>query len=181
LDSTPGKGSTFWIELPVDTSEARENNISVKNARKDTEVGSDAKQCHSVLYIEDNPANLRLVTQLLGRQENVHVWSAHEPLLGLELAMEHKPDLILLDINLPGMDGFEVLENLRKQQATCKTPVIAVSANAMPGDIEKAAEAGFDDYITKPINIKALLHAVSSRLSAATSDKSRAFGGQYRY
>jgi PAS domain S-box-containing protein len=172
LDSSPGKGSTFWIELPVGTSETGQKNNPIQNSGEDSDVNTDANKSYSVLYIEDNPANLRLVTQLLARQENIHVWSAHEPLLGLELAMEHKPDLILLDINLPGMDGFEVLQNLRKQQATSKTPVIAVSANAMPVDIEKGMEAGFDDYITKPINIKTLLHAVSSRMSVVTSDLS---------
>lgn len=119
----------------------------------------------TVLYIEDNPANLRLVTQLLGRLPNIHLWSAHEPILGLELAEENNPDLILLDINLPGMSGFEVLEMLKKRKTTCNTPVIAISANAMPKDIERGIEAGFDDYITKPINIKKLLSAVDDSLN----------------
>jgi len=118
-----------------------------------------------VLYIEDNPANLRLVSQLLGSRSNIHMWSAHEPLLGLELAAEHKPDLILLDINLPGMDGYEVLKQLRQQEATRDTFIIAISANAMPKDIEMGMAAGFDDYITKPIDIKALLHSVDEALA----------------
>ena len=85
-------------------------------------------------------------------------------MLGLELAEEINPDVILLDINLPGIDGFEVLKRLRKNNKTCNTPVIAISANAMPKDIEKGMEAGFDDYITKPINIQALLCAVDDKL-----------------
>jgi len=90
-----------------------------------------------------------------------HYW---EPLLGLELAAENNPDLILLDINLPGMDGFEVLKLLRQRDVTRNTPVIAISANAMPKDIERGMKAGFDDYITKPINIQTLLTAVDDKL-----------------
>ena len=102
---------------------------------------------------------------MLGRLPNIQVWSAPEPFLGLELAAEHKPDLILLDINLPGMDGFELLKELRLREATRDTPIIAISANAMPRDIEKGMQAGFDDYITKPINIERLLETVNSQLN----------------
>ena len=123
-----------------------------------------AKGKRKVLYIEDNPANLRLVEQVLGNIPDLHMWSAPEPLLGLELANEHIPDLILLDINLPGMDGYQVLEKLRNQENTKGITVIAVSANAMPKDISKSKEAGFDSYITKPINIKKLLTEVESKL-----------------
>ncbi|HEC13952.1 MAG TPA: response regulator, partial [Acidiferrobacteraceae bacterium] len=87
-----------------------------------------------------------------------------------ELAAEHQPDLILLDINLPGMDGFEVLKRLRQRGSTCKTPVIAISANAMPKDVQAAMDAGFDGYITKPIDVKALLHAVDTNLAQVTND-----------
>ena len=130
---------------------------------------SKSEHQFAVLYIEDNPANLRLVIQLLGRLPNIHVWSAAEPVLGLELAQAHTPDLILLDINLPGMDGYELLKRLRQQDATRKTAVIAISANAMPRDIEKGLEAGFDDYITKPIDVNALLQAVNKKLEDANS------------
>ncbi len=121
----------------------------------------------SVLYIEDNPANLRLVEQILDRIPNLRMWSAPEPLLGMELAMEHLPDLILLDINLPGMDGYEVLEQLRSKEETCAIPVIAISANAMPKDIKKGEEAGFDGYITKPVHVKDLLKIVESNLTSS--------------
>ena len=164
VTSEPGIGSTFWLEMPCETVTVDENldlddvDSTVENIIRSTNAA------HSVLYIEDNPANLRLVSQLLRRQPNMRMWSAHEPLLGLELAEEHKPDLVLLDINLPGMDGFEVLKQLRKRESTCATPVIAISANAMPEDIERGLEAGFDDYITKPINIKTLIASVNKAL-----------------
>ncbi len=144
------------------------DSLAMKIPNIKTALNSDpkpgSKDMHDVLYIEDNPANLRLVAQLLGRRPNIHLWSAHEPFLGLELAAEHNPDLILLDINLPGMDGFEVLKELRKREATANTPVLAISANAMPDDIEKGMAAGFDDYITKPIDVKQLLSAVENVL-----------------
>ena len=122
------------------------------------------KNEYTVLYIEDNPANLRLVSQLLERRDNFTMLCAEEPLLGLELALEHEPDLILLDINLPGINGFEVLKHLRQRDTTRDKPVIAVSANAMPKDIKRGLEAGFNDYVTKPIVVKTLLQAVDKLL-----------------
>jgi PAS domain S-box-containing protein len=169
VESQPGEGSTFWIELPGGTLIPAQP-CAQKDVPDKTEITpasmplSVPEHEHTVLYIEDNPANLRLVTKLLGRLGNIHMWSAHEPMLGLDLVVEHKPDLILLDINLPGMDGFEVLKHLRQREATRNTPVIAISANAMPSDIEKGLEAGFDDYVTKPIDVDALLRAVDSKL-----------------
>lgn len=118
----------------------------------------------SILYVEDTPSNLRLVSRLLEQQLDVCMWKAPEPQLGLELAIEHNPGLILLDINLPGIDGFEVLKQLKQHKTTCDIPVIAVTANAMVEDIEKGMAAGFDDYIVKPINIKKLLQAVNTYL-----------------
>ncbi len=165
MNSQPNEGSTFWIVLPSDSSHPANKKKDVLGKDEGSHGVTSSEYEHTVLYIEDNPANLRLVTQLLARRPNIHMWSAHEPLLGLELATEHKPDLILLDINLPGMDGFEVLSYLRKQKATCDTHIIAISANAMPTDIEKGLESGFDDYITKPINVTALLKAVDTVLS----------------
>jgi len=166
VNSQKGKGSTFWVELPGDamSQEQKIKTGGIKSMPEDVTAVIGKK--HTVLYIEDNPANLRLVSQLLTRRANIHMWSAHEPLLGLELAEEHKPDLVLLDINLPGMDGFEVLKKLRQRESTRNTPVIAISANAMPKDIEKGLEAGFDDYITKPINIKAMLASVNEALES---------------
>lgn len=162
VDSQRGKGSTFWFELPSDDSYQEQNNLTDNSDIKKIQSEQSSEQMHTVLYIEDNPANLRLVTQLFGRRPNVHLWSAHEPMLGLELAMEHKPDLILLDINLPGMDGYGVLKQLRQWDETQHIPVIAISANAMQKDIQRGMDAGFNNYITKPIDVHALLEAVDT-------------------
>lgn len=160
VDSRQDEGSTFWFELPTDTEQLPVPVEATPEILPPTKLADE----HTMLYIEDNPANLRLVAQVMGRMNNIRMWSAHEPLLGLELAEEHKPDLILLDINLPGMDGFEVLKNLRQNQTTANIPVLAISANAMKQDIEKGFNAGFDDYITKPIDIDALMHSVSEAI-----------------
>lgn len=164
VESQQGTGSTFWFELPSDSIILDQEKEVHKRDSVPVYVGQE-EHLHTVLYIEDNPTNLRLVSQLLGHLNNIHMWSAHEPMLGLELAAKHNPDLILLDINLPGMDGFGVLKHLRQRKVTKNTPVIAISANAMPKDIEKGINAGFDYYITKPINVKTLLKAVDTYLS----------------
>ena len=160
VKSEVGTGSTFWFELPSGSVGSDDE----EQAADVSKIKIDLEESRTVLYIEDNPANLRLVTQLLGKLPNLHMWSAHEPMLGLELATENIPDLILLDINLPGTDGYEVLKLLRQRDRTRDIPVIAISANAMPKDIEKGFAAGFADYITKPIDIHALLAAVDDKL-----------------
>lgn len=163
VETEPGKGSDFWFDLPA-AEKPKAASVDQKS------VSFNINTEYSVLYIEDNPANLRLVTQLLARFPNVHMWSTHDPKLGIELSIEHNPDLILLDINLPGMDGYEVLEILRKNDLTCNTPVVAVSANAMKSDIEKGLSAGFDDYITKPINIQYMLSVLETMITNKNRD-----------
>ena len=165
VNSKVGEGSTFWFELPINLDAVAEKTKDEPRTKRVDEGNmrqSDEKK--HVLYIEDNPANLRLVEQVLECIPYIHMWSAPEPLLGLELASENIPDLILLDINLPGMDGYQVLEKLRSQESTKDIPVIAVSANAMPKDIKKSKKAGFDGYITKPVNVKELLEEVEGML-----------------
>jgi len=147
-----------YPEAEGSSSANKTKNIDGQNLSSTTEAVS------TVLYIEDNPANLRLVNMLFGGLSHIHLFSAHEPYLGLELAEHHKPDLILLDINLPGMSGYEVLEKLKQHRDTADIPVIAISANAMAKDIQKGLDAGFIEYITKPIDVKKLLQVVESML-----------------
>jgi CheY-like chemotaxis protein len=117
-----------------------------------------------VLYIEDNPVNQVLMEGMLAHRPEVRLLVAGLPALGLTMAEQARPDLVLLDIQLPGMDGFEVLRRLREQPATRRTPVIAVSANAMQSDIDDARRAGFDDYVTKPLDMQRLLAVVDTVL-----------------
>ena len=164
VESQLGTGSRFWIDLPSNGVEVRDEMESDVNESKQQDGVKQELLDKTVLYIEDNAANLRLVSQLLGRIPNIQMLSAHEPVLGLELAEEHVPDLILLDINLPTLNGYEVLKELRIRKSTADIPVVAVSANAMPKDIEAGKNAGFSHYITKPIEIAELLQVVEAEL-----------------
>ncbi|MDX2367853.1 MAG: response regulator [Colwellia sp.] len=163
--SKEGVGSTFSIELPI-PSDCQQSQIIARETLMTKDTNEDLPQySKKVLYVEDNPANLRLVSQILSHRSHIDVITAHEPMLGLELAIEHKPDLILLDINLPGLNGFEVLKHIKQRTLIANTPVFAVSANAMPKDIEKGIKAGFDDYITKPLDIQKFLKSVDDILA----------------
>ena len=118
----------------------------------------------TIVYIEDNPVNLELVAKILGYRQHTHLLTAATPELGIELIKIHRPDLILLDINLPGMNGFEVLGLLKQQPETADIPVIAVTARAMPHDIEAGKAAGFVDYLTKPLNVPQFLRSIDRYL-----------------
>jgi len=124
-----------------------------------------------ILYIEDNPANLKLVERILSRRQQVKLISAATGSLGYEMAISHQPDLILLDINLPGMSGFEVMEQLKQQSSMQQKPVIALSANAMPKDIARGLAAGFSHYLTKPIDITAFNAIIDHMISQHTSSE----------
>ena len=163
MQSEEGRGSTFWIELPEVVSDASGlGNDPEQQAM--TRAAAIGECLYTVLYIEDNPANLRLIAQVLGRNPFVRLITASTPELGLEMASARHPELILLDINLPGMDGYQVLSVLRSLDSVKKTPVIAISANATSRDIERGLAAGFDEYITKPIDIRYFLEAVDRLL-----------------
>ena len=123
----------------------------------------------TVLYIEDNPVNLVLMQSMLEPLPGLRLLLAEHPEPGLALAMAESPDLILLDIQLPGIDGFEVLRRLRADARTRDVPVIAISANAMRGDIERGLAAGFDDYLTKPLDVAAVRALVRERLAVAAT------------
>jgi len=118
-----------------------------------------------VLYIEDNPVNQLLMQGMLAYRPDIELRLADGPETGLALASEWVPDLVLLDIQLPGMSGFEVLRVLRQSDSTRALPVVAVSANAMPEDLSQARSAGFDDYVTKPLDLTRLLVAVDRALT----------------
>jgi CheY-like chemotaxis protein len=121
----------------------------------------------TVLYVEDNPANLTLVEQLLGRRADMHLMSARDAYLGIQIARASQPEIILMDINLPGLSGLEALKILRDDPLTTHIPIIALSANAMPRDIKKGLEAGFFRYLTKPIKVNELMDTLGAALECA--------------
>ena len=120
-----------------------------------------------VLYVEDNPANLKLVEQIVQRHAAVELLMAPSGSLGLDLARSHRPDLLLLDIHLPDIDGFEVLARLRADAQTRHIPVVAVTAQAMPDDVKRVMAAGFDGYLAKPLDL-ASFDALLDRMLRAT-------------
>lgn len=164
VESKAGTGSKFWIELgsveaPQDIVDQAEHTVVDQS---EVDYGATL---HTVLYIEDNPANLKLVEQLIARRPNMLLLSAINGNLGIDLACSSQPDVILMDINLPGMSGIEALKILRENPATAHIPVIALTASAMERDIEKGLQAGFFLYLTKPIRINAFMDALNLALN----------------
>ncbi len=156
--SESGVGSRFWVELPRSRLTAPPAAAAFGGA-----ATADALPSATVLYVEDNPANLALVEQIVARHPGVRLLSAGSGDEGLVLARAQRPDLVLLDIHLPGMDGYEVLARLRADTATREIPAVALTAQAMPRDARRAIESGFDEYLAKPIDI-AVFDAVLQRL-----------------
>ncbi len=170
VESQVGAGSTFWVNLPLESLHVAAE-AEMPEAEASDKTGSETGGSHTVLYVEDNPANIKLVAQLLARRRHLRLLTAHVPALGIELARTGRPDLILLDINMPGMDGYQVLEVLRADAVTRSIPVIALTANAMPRDIERGKAAGFSDYLTKPIDVPSFFAAIDNLLVQGGSDK----------
>jgi PAS domain S-box-containing protein len=152
VESTVGMGSVFWFELT--SADAPQFAVEVVKAAAPAEprVMQEAP-LRTLLYVEDNPANLKLVEQLIARRPDLRLLTAVNGRLGIEVARAARPEVILMDINLPDINGFEALKILRADPATAHIPVVALSANAMPRDIDKGLEAGFFRYLTKPIKI----------------------------
>ena len=158
VDSRPGEGCTFWFELPR-SDQATPAATPLAAFPTTPQPAAEQARC-TILYIEDNPANRRLVEKVLARHPGIHLLTASSAEEGLVVAEREHPALILLDINLPGMDGFEALRRLQDKPATRDTPVLAITANAMAQDIERGRQAGFVDYLAKPLDLPSLLDRI---------------------
>lgn len=166
VNSQPGKGSVFWLELPRPQpghAPPRARSAAPPHAP----APPAAQPTRTVLYVEDNPANLNLVSALCALRPAVRLLLAPAPETGLELARKHKPDLLLLDINMPGMDGYRFLEVMRADPELSRLPVVAVTANAMQGDMQRARASGFNDYVTKPLDVANFLTRLDAWLASA--------------
>lgn len=165
--SKVGEGSTFGIELPQATLHQPVELEDRQPGRTDPQKQAGAVAHRTVLYIEDNPSNLRLVAQIMKLRNHIRLVTAHTPELGVAHAQTQHPDLVLLYINMPGMDGYQVLQILKAAPLLHAVPVIAVSANAMARDIERGMAAGFSDYLTKPIDVNRFLDAIDRYLASS--------------
>jgi len=175
-ESTVGVGSVFWIELDL-TGAPRLVDHKAGRATLVLQRVPDGTPLRTLLYVEDNPANLELVEQLVARRADLRMLSAADAALGIEFARTCQPDLILMDINLPGISGIEALRILRADPATAQIPVLALSANAGARDIEKGLEAGFFNYLTKPIRVDQFMDALDAALRFSET-KAKPVAGQ---
>ena len=170
VKSRVGVGSEFWVDLLAATAlEAPESAALplAQSAASDSPDTATAAAVRTVLCVEDNPANLMLVERLLARRPDIRLISAVDGRRGIEMARQMQPDVILMDINLPGISGVTALRILRADASTAHIPVVALSANAMPRDIEKGLEAGFFRYLTKPIKLAEFMLALDLALAQA--------------
>ena len=170
VDSTVGQGSVFWIEL-IATDPPQSEPVKAAPEISLQLQAKDSVPAHTVLYVEDNPANLKLVEMLLARRPDFRLLTAGDGDLGISLARARLPDVIIMDINLPGISGISALSILRKHSTTAHIPVIALSANANPRDIERGMEAGFFRYLTKPIRVDELMDTLDLALAMADADR----------
>jgi PAS domain S-box-containing protein len=166
VDSKVGVGSVFWVELPSSPPPVW-TDMPAEIAPVAAAPKAAGTRVRTLLYVEDNPANMELVDQLIARRADLHLLKAVNGTLGIELAISATPDLILMDINLPGISGIDAMKILRKEPATAHIPVVALSANAMPRDIETGIQAGFFRYLTKPINVKEFMETLDIALEFA--------------
>ena len=165
VTSNVGEGSEFWIELIAATApQLIEADPAVSQPLL---KNRNAASLRTILYVEDNPANLQLVEQIIARRTDLRLLSARNGTLGIELARAARPDVILMDINLPGMSGIKAMQILHEDTATAHIPIVALSANAIPRDIERGLEAGFFRYLTKPIRVNEFMDTLDLALEFA--------------
>ncbi len=163
VESTVGVGSVFWVDLNSLAAPEMISDAAAPVAPVVAETRS-ATQIYTLLYVEDNPANLMLIEKLIARRPDIRLLSAKDGNHGIAIAHAEKPDVILMDINLPGISGITALRILADAPDTAHIPVIALSANAMPRDIERGLEAGFFHYLTKPVRVSKFLETLDAAL-----------------
>ena len=168
--SSEGEGSTFWIDVPYSEEAAptgEDETVSENPGQTGTEGNNEDKDraVQTVLYVEDNPANTQLMEAIMAQFDGVRLLTAPDAETGLGIAKTESPDLILMDINLPGMSGIEALNRLLEDERTHDIPVIAITAAVMPKEVEAGKQAGFHDYIAKPINVAEFTRSIGEVLN----------------
>ncbi|HUR46631.1 MAG TPA: ATP-binding protein, partial [Candidatus Saccharimonadales bacterium] len=170
VSTEPGKGSLFWVELDL-TEESMEPERGILETSGSNGLVKLSSR-RTILYIEDNLSNLKLIEQILTHRPGIQLISAMQGGIGVSVACERGPDLILLDVNLPDMEGSEVMAHLRSDTKTRHIPVVVISADAMQTQIDRLLEAGAQAYLTKPIDVKKFLGLLDEVLKIAPGDSS---------
>lgn len=166
VQSTVGVGSVFWIELNLAEELKLADDADAALASHPVSEQTDTA-LRTLLYVEDNRANMQLVERLIARRPDMRLLTAEDGTRGIVLARTYLPEVILMDINLPGISGIQALKILREDPVTEHIPVLAISANAMPHDIKAGMEAGFFEYLTKPIRVNEFMQALDRALETA--------------
>jgi PAS domain S-box-containing protein len=165
IESTVGSGSTFWIELP--NAKAPKTALAGTPPTPELRAANPAES--TVLYIEDDVANVQLVERLLMQRPNINLITSLFGRLGIELAQQHRPDLILLDVHLADLHGFEVLERLQGDSRTIDIPVVVLSADATTWQRRRFRNAGVYEYLSKPLDLQQLLDVIDQHLGAGAA------------
>ncbi|MBE0474819.1 ATP-binding protein, partial [Rhodoferax sp.] len=171
VTSTVGVGSVFWFELDAASAPQMVQDDALPSVLPQVDVPTGTA-LHTLLYVEDSKANMALVAQLVARRPDMRLLGAPDATRGIALARAHQPDLILMDINLPGISGMQALAILQQDATTRHIPVLALSANAMPRDVDKGLAAGFFRYLTKPIRVQEFMAALDEGLALTDTDVS---------
>jgi CheY-like chemotaxis protein len=168
VNSTLGNGSTFWLDLPHAQSPLQTLSVTRSPAAAEQPLAEESRR---ILYIEDNFSNVTLVDQMLAERPALELMTAMQGRVGLELARQHAPDLVLLDLHLPDMPGWQVLAQLKADQITRHIPVVVISADATSPQIKRLLSAGARAYLTKPIDIGEFFRVIEDALTPATAKK----------
>lgn len=172
VKSTDGDGSTFWVELPLASQPKREPEPIADGRSAPPELeqpGPEPAATHSILFVEDNLANVRLMERIFRLRPRLRLLTAMQGSLGLELAREHRPALILLDLNLPDISGDAVLEQLKQDPAVREIPVVVISGDAIPSQVRRHLDLGATGYVTKPFDVAELLRLLDETVGGEGS------------
>jgi PAS domain S-box-containing protein len=165
VDSEPGKGSRFWFRLPVYTEDETGDRVTLSTFIGDDAVNPVLKRKIHILYVEDNPSNSALMRDTLSQSPNISLTILRTAEEGLAFIEKHQIDLLFLDINLPQMDGWDMMDIMQSKKQFGQFPIIAVTAQAMKADQERAGKAGFTDYLSKPINLNEIFRLIRKHTS----------------
>jgi signal transduction histidine kinase/CheY-like chemotaxis protein len=164
FESSPGEGSRFWIDLPLHETRADVGAAGVDRVGGPSSLTGGEGKRYSVVYIEDNPSNIAFMRELMEELERVDLITVPTAEVGIELVRDRRPHLVIMDINLPGMSGYEATRKLREWPETKDIPVVALTAAAMAGDRGRFEDAGFYRYLTKPVRVAELMETLEELL-----------------